>query len=328
MLSLVFEREDLARVRLAGSADPMWELVLGLQKAQTGAPPAPFVTWRQEVSRRVAGGRRDSLRLLGGLVGSKGGFPDFLTPPELVSDIGEGCEALLSTPPDRISTDLAAVFAGRRTDSWVGRLARGDPRSIGDMARAVRTSYDALIGPYWTEVQGVVAREPSRRSREIADLGAGAMLAHLPGVLSWDGRVLRTMYPVDRTVRLGGRGLVLLSSYFCWGNPVTWIDPELPPVLVYQARDPDADDGAGPELPSHLVTLLGRTRAECLRLLMVPRTTTELADRLSISLGAASKQATVLRGSGLITSDRRGKAVVHNVTRLGIALMVGASADP
>lgn len=327
MLSLVFEREDLARVRLAGSADPMWELVLGLQKAQTGTPPAPFVRWRQEVSRRVVDGRRDSLQLLGGLVGPKGGFPDFLTPSELVSDIDEGYAALLTTPPDRVSADLAAVFAGRRANSWVRGLAGGDRRSVGDMARAVRTNYDVLIEPYWTEVKGVVARERARRSREIADLGVGAMLAQLPGVLNWDGRTLRTMYPVDRTVHLGGRGLVLLPSYFCWGNPVTWIDPELPPVLVFQAQNAIVAGRSGPELSADLVTLLGRTRAECLRLLVEPRTTTELADRLSISMGAASKQAAVLRASGLVTSDRRGKAVVHNVTTLGIALMVGPFAD-
>jgi DNA-binding transcriptional ArsR family regulator len=301
MLSLVFEREDLARVRLAGGADPMSELVLGLEMAQTGSVPAPFVKWRREISRRVARGELDSLRLLRGLVRANGSFPDFLTPAQLVSDIDE--------------------------DGDVRLLAGADHSSAGDTARAIRTGYDALVGPYWTEVKGVVAHERSRRARELADQGVGQLLGRLPGVLSWDGRVLRTGYPVDRTVHLGGRGLVLLPSYFCWGNPVTWIDPDLPPVLVYQAHNTFVTDQPGPELSSHLVTLLGRTRAECLRLLVVPHTTTELADRLSISLGAASKQASVLRASGLVTSDRRGKTVVHNVTTLGIALLVGAFAD-
>ncbi|MBP2329157.1 hypothetical protein JOF56_009542 [Kibdelosporangium banguiense] len=327
MLNLIFEREDLQRVRLAGRADPMWELVLSLQKAQMGNLPAPFARWRQDISVGVTGNRLDSLRLLGCMVRAKGSFPDFLTPPQLVSDIDEGCEALLATPRDRLSVDLATAFADRQPPSWVKSLAGGDRWHIDNTVRAVHTVYDALIGPYWTQVRELFAHEWSRRTRELADQGVGALLGSLPGVMSWDGRVLRTGYPVDKTVHLAGRGLVLLPSYFCWGNPVTWIDPGLPPVLVYQAHSGFSIDRQGLDLPPHLVPLLGRTRAECLRMLLVPRTTTELAERLNVSVGAASKQASVLCAAGLVTSGRHGKTVVHKATMLGIALLVGATPE-
>lgn len=327
MLSLVFEREDLQRVRLAGSADPMWDLVLGLQMAQSLSLPAPFAGWRQDISARLAGGGRDSLRLLGCMVLAKGRFPDFLTPPQLVSDIDEGCDAVLRTPGDFLFTDLAAVFADRQAPAWVTAMAGGDRTRLRDTAKAVRTGYDLLIGPYWTRIKESFARERAQRTGKLADGGVGAMLASLPGVESWDGRVLRTGYPDDRTVHLAGRGLVLLPSYFCWGHPVTWIDPSLPPVLVYQAHHRRGVDLVSPVLSPHLVTLLGRTRAECLRLLLAPRTTTELADRLGVSAGAASKQASVLRDSGLVTTSRHGKTVRHNATTLGIALLAGAPPD-
>lgn len=323
-MNLVFGREDVQRVRLVGSADPMWELVLGLQKAQTRNVPTPFARWRQDISGRVAGRGLESLRMLGCMVRAKGSFPDFLTPSELVSDIDEGCESLLATPRDRLSADLAAVFADQRPPSWVKSLSGGDRRLIKDMAGAVHTAHDTLISPYWPQITELFAHEWSLRTRELADRGVGALLSSLPGVVSWDGRVLRTGYPVDRTVHLAGRGLVLLPSYFCWGNPVTWIDPGLPPVLVYQAHSDRSIAPQGQDFPPHLVPLLGRTRAECLRLLLVPRTTTELAERLNVSLGSASKQASVLCAAGLITSDRHGKAVVHKATTLGIALLVGA----
>jgi hypothetical protein len=327
MLNLVFEREDLQRVRLAGKADPMWELVLGLQKAQTVRLPAHLARWRQDITGRITGNGLDSLRLLGSMVRAKGSFPDFLTPSQPVSDIEEGVGALLATPRDRLSVDLAAVYTDRQPSTWVKSLAGGDRRHMGDTARAVHTVYDALISPYWTQVRELFAQEHARRTRDLADQGVGALLGSLPGVLSWDGRVLRTGYPVDRTVHLAGRGIVLLPSYFCWGSPVTWIDPGLPPILVYQAHSGLAIDRKRLDLPPHLVPLLGRTRAECLRLLLVPRTTTELAERLSVSVGAASKQASVLCAAGLVTSGRHGKTVVHKATMLGIALLVGATPE-
>jgi DNA-binding transcriptional ArsR family regulator len=166
-------------------------------------------------------------------------------------------------------------------------------------------------------------REDVRRVRlagGVTTRSPGELLAGLPGVLSWDGLVLRTEYPEDRTLYLGGRGLVLLPSCSCCGNLVAWTDPELPPVLIYPAHSVSS---TGEDAAPHLVALLGRTRADCLRTLLVPRTTTELAQRLGISLGAASKHAAVLRDSGLADSSRRGKTVLHNATPLGVALLTG-----
>jgi DNA-binding transcriptional ArsR family regulator len=124
---------------------------------------------------------------------------------------------------------------------------------------------------------------------------------------------------VDRTLSLAGRGITLIPSYFCTGAPVTLIDPALQPALVYPARHPL--DAAAPELPEALIPLLGRTRAECLHLLHTPHTTSQIAERLGVSVGSASKQATILRNAGLIDSTRSGGAVVHRLTTLGANLL-------
>ena len=55
--------------------------------------------------------------------------------------------------------------------------------------------------------------------------------------------------------------------------------------------------------------------------------TTELARRLNISLATASHHAAVLRNAHLVTTRREGKAVLHTVTSLGIALL-GRSPSP
>jgi DNA-binding transcriptional ArsR family regulator len=326
---MVFERQDLQRVRLASGVDPMWELVLSFQKAQTRGVPAPFVTWRQALKNRlngaVAGSR--ALALLSGLVPPLGDFPDFLTPPELVTDIDAGCEALVRTSPARLTMDLAAVFSHRTPSTWVQSLAGGDREQIREVVQAVRRGHNLLVAPHWTDVQEVAAFDRSKRMQVLATHGVGALLRSLPGILSWDGRVLRTRYPEDRTVHLAGRGLILVPSYFCWGNPITWIDPELPPVLVYQALGGGVQPRADVLVPERLVSLLGRTRAECLRVLLVPHSTSELAQQLDTSIGTASKQARVLRDAGLITSKRQGSAVMHATTSLGVALLVGDLLD-
>lgn len=325
MLQLVFEREDLQRVRVAGAADPMWELVLGLQMSQYRSVPAPYVPWRRELGRRLGGLRRgsDSVSLLRYLVAPTGDFPDFLTPPEFVADIDAGCAAIASTSRGRLAADVAAVFPARSAPTWVRSLAGGDRDQVGAMVRATRVGHDLFVAPHWNEIQQVVAVDRANRARELAAHGVGTLLRNLPGILGWDGRVLQTLYPEKRTVHLAGRGLILLPSYFCWGNPITWIDPELPPVLVYQARGRNVPSLPDLSVSDRLVSLVGRTRAECLRALTVARTTSELAHQLGTSIGTASKQATVLRDGGLITSRRRGTAVLHTITSLGIALMTG-----
>ena len=303
----------------------MWELVLSLQKAQNRYVPTPFVGWRQAVGRGLVttDGSPGPVWPLAGLVAARGDFPDFLTPPGLVTDFDAGCELVAATARGRLAADLEATFRRRPAHQWVRTLAAGDREQFGEMLRAVRTGHDLLVAPYWAEVREAVAADRARRARDLADRGVGALLRNLPGVLGWDGQVLRLGYPEDRTVYLAGRGLVLLPCYFCWADPVTWLDPELPPVLVYQARDPSIPDRTAATVPAGVATLLGGTRAECLRLLLRPRSTSELAEHLGTSPGTASKQTTVLRNAGLITSSRHGTSVRHLVTPLGVALLTG-----
>jgi DNA-binding transcriptional ArsR family regulator len=262
------------------------------------------------------------------LVPPRGVFPDFLTSPGPLADLDAACEAMLCTPRARLASDLAAVFAHRTPPPWARSLANGDGKVLGQVVHAVRDVYDLLVTPHWAHVCDVVAADRVARTSQLVEDGVGALLANLPGVLGWDGRVLHTGYSVDRTVHLGGRGLVLVPSYFCWDSPVTWLDTELPPVLVYQAHSSRAGTRPGVLLSSGLASLLGRTRAECLRVLLVPRTTTELATSLGTSISAASRQAAILRETGLVTSNRRGMAVLHTTTPLGTALLIGETHRP
>ncbi|HEU5470697.1 MAG TPA: winged helix-turn-helix domain-containing protein [Actinophytocola sp.] len=325
-LRLVFGREDLQRVRLADDVDLMWELILSLQLAQEVRVPVPFMAWRQRLgwfATAVADSRWRATTPLRSLVAAAGDFPDFLTPHQSVTDLDTACELLSSVSPARVGADVAAAFTHRGPTSWTRSLMRADRSALLELVGGVRATHHLLLEPVWMQVRERVATERARRANVLSTQGVGALLAGLPGVLGWDGAVLRTRYPEMRTVQLNGRGIILVPSYFCWGNPITWIDPALPPVLVYQAWQ-RGDLAHDVDVPPAVVSLLGRTRAECLRALLEARSTSDLAQLLGTSVGTASKQATVLREAGLITSTRTGSSVLHATTALGRALLVGA----
>ncbi|TCC02975.1 helix-turn-helix domain-containing protein [Kribbella soli] len=321
-LRMVFDRDDLHRVRLADGPDPLWELVLSLHAAREPQVPAHLARWREQASIRVTAHdhARKWLGILFTLVPLEGNFPDFLTPAYSGDSIDAGSETIARTRRSLLRPDLEAVFTGRTPPQWVRELAAGDHRRLTDVAGAMHTGYDVLLEPVWHELTGTVGADRRTRTDALARGGVDALLGSIPGVIGWDGQVLEIGYGLrDHTVHLRGRGLTILPSYFCTERPITLIDPELPPVLVYPAAD---GIQSGPRTASaQLVALLGRTRAECLAALATTLTTSGLAARVGTSVGSASKHATVLREAGLITTVRHGGAVRHHVTELGAALL-------
>ncbi|WP_410655999.1 ArsR/SmtB family transcription factor [Amycolatopsis sp. lyj-112] len=314
-LRMVFDRDDLQRIRVAETPDPMWELVLSSHRLREHRTSH----WRQRVqlSTRQDEHSARALKTLFTLVPPKGNFPDFLTPAGLPGSLESGCEAVACTPRGRLRTELRTVFTGA-APPWVNRFADGDREEVHRVVGALRDAYDLMIAPVWHSVRETVAIDRAKRIRTLAGEGAGALLGGIPGVRGWDGDVLEIAYPTTRTVRLDGRGLILVPSHFCAGRPVTLIDPALPPVLIYPARRAATRHAV---TTPELVALLGRTRAESLGALRVPRTTSKLASCLGTSIGTASKQAAVLREAGLVTSVRQGGAILHHLTRLGMALL-------
>ncbi|WP_243859218.1 hypothetical protein [Amycolatopsis arida] len=109
------------------------------------------------------------------------------------------------------------------------------------MSRTVETS----SRPEWSAVITHIGAAHARCEHAVRSGGTAALLTSLGPVLRWDPPVLSADYPNDLDIRLGGRGLRLIPSYFCWRYPVALADPTLPPVLVY-ARAPAGLDTARP----------------------------------------------------------------------------------
>ncbi|MEU2794301.1 winged helix-turn-helix domain-containing protein [Streptomyces sp. NPDC007100] len=69
-----------------------------------------------------------------------------------------------------------------------------------------------------------------------------------------------------------------------------------------------------------MASLLGHTRAEILRRLTDPHTTTALARHLNLSAPTISTHTTALRNAGLLATTRTGRSVTHTRTALGALL--------
>ncbi|MFE3775886.1 MULTISPECIES: helix-turn-helix transcriptional regulator [unclassified Streptomyces] len=268
-------------------------------------------------------------RLLAPLVPTRGYFPDFLTPAEGLLGMGEALAALRETPAGRLHAELSRLTpaAGRPLPAWIRAMADGETRSLGRLAGILQRYHDAAVAPYWHRVRCRIEADRAARGRALLDGGADRLLSSLPPMMRWRPPVLEADYPVDRDLHLGGRGLLLLPSYFCRRTPVTFHNPDLTPVLVYPVEHPVPR--LAPPVPADrsLGRLVGQTRSAILHGIGMGCTTSELARRVDVSLASASQHATVLRDAGLLSTLRQGNAVLHTLTPLGAALLRGAHLD-
>ncbi|MCW3814656.1 winged helix-turn-helix domain-containing protein [Micromonospora sp. DR5-3] len=333
MLKIIFSSEDILRTRVAPAADPVWELVLSLHLLQ-GRVRDPLLTpWRRTVARTLrtqeSAGRR--FRLLFALNPPRGYFPDFLTPYASRDGIEAGLEAVRGTPVGMLQRDLTLLAEENVLPAPAAGLARGEPEVLRHLTDSMARYQELAVTPYWSRIQAAVEADRARRARAMLDGGAEGLLASLRPSMRWADGVLEVLdYPDTRELHLGGRGLLLVPSFFCARIPVALVDPTLPPVLVYPVDrlggltpaaglgDRTDADGASREA---LAALLGRTRAAVLEAADEGCTTGEMARRLRISAAAASQHTSVLRNAGLLVSHRDRNTVLHTLTPLGRAVL-------
>ncbi|OAH10700.1 hypothetical protein [Streptomyces jeddahensis] len=199
-----------------------------------------------------------------------------------------------------------------------------------DLVRAMRAYYNPSSPRAATGIHARIEAERSARARTVLDHGTEGILQNLGPTLQWRRPVLHTVYPEDRDLHLGGRGLLLVPSYFCWGNPVTFGATTLEPILLYALNHEPHPSTLPEEFGSGapLAALFGRTRAAVLRAAAVGATTSELAHAAAVSAPSASQHATALRNAGLITGHRHATSVLHTLTPLGAALLRANTPTP
>lgn len=320
MLRIHFTPQDWRRLRVVSRPDPLWEIVLSLYMLGEASDPLVFGEWRRHVLSRLP----PESRTLLDLVPATGYAPDFLSPVTGGQDLGEGIDAVLSTPRRRVAADLDRRYGRGRRPSWTGALARKDNAAVRALGRSLRGYYDVALRPYWDHIERVTRRGVT----SIGDTARGPVASILRLGERPPARVTVELdYRADQDLDLRGRGLTLVPAFFCAVNPVTYYDGALPPVLLYPVGHRPASflapAGPGEEVLGRLV---GRTRASVLRTLDEKvRTTGEIARTLDISAASASEHASLLRAAGLVASERHGTTVRHHLTSLGLDLLHGSA---
>ncbi|MFI0445574.1 ArsR/SmtB family transcription factor [Actinomadura sp. 6N118] len=328
MLRIHFTPDDLLRIRITAAADPLWETMLALQKLRTSTGGLDLTAWRRQVRAQIQRDERllHAVRLLAPLMPPTGYVPDFLTPPESGLGLEPGIDAVAATPRRRLRNELARLAESGPVPPDFAALAAGDTEKLRDLTDALRIFHTVALSPHWDRVQAHVRADQATRAHALSSHGAERLLDGFE-TMRWRPPVLEANYPVDRDLRLNGRGLLLAPSMFCWRVPISLADPALPPILVYPVGGPAGWLTAripGALSDQNLGALLGHTRAAILEILAKRQYVTgEIARLTATSPATASKHTTVLRDAGLIISIRSGRHVVHQLTPLGTALLNG-----
>ncbi|QOV40777.1 helix-turn-helix transcriptional regulator [Streptomyces ferrugineus] len=324
-----FTRDDLLRVSLGEGPDPLHEAVISLRVLQRRRPGAVFGPWQRWVRQQIP----HSAHVLGSLVPSRGGCPDFLT-PMITTDVDADLDALLHTPRSTLRSDLEelADFTSKPLPTWASSLADGSPRALETVGHALRDWHRTAIAPLQRHLHAQAEAARLSAVRALLTEGLDAMLSRLHPTIRWTPPVLELARPdLDADLHLEGRGLRLIPSLFCGHTPVVTPSPE-PPVLAFPVSHDTiwtpASDAAPEPRRTGLTALLGHSRATVLHAIALGHgiTTTDLAHRTGISPATVSHHTAVLRNAGLITTHRTGTNAHHFPTPLGTQLVNGEQA--
>lgn len=314
-----FTAADLARVRVARSPRPLLEAVMAMRLLQERSRPVRFDAWRRQVRARL----RQVDRPLFELVPARGYTPMFLA-PNAPGTVAAQLDLVRGADPRDITAEMASFAELHPVPGWARHLDR-ERRSVERLTDALDGIHAAAVAPYWPQVSAAFDADRSARARQFLDGGIDRLLAGLhPGRIRWRPPVLEVLTVSRRRgeLHLGGRGLLLVPTVL--GPPAPSIDVAGPqPSLTYPAGAASGIVSATTTTASHLVALLGRTRAAVLSSIAERPgcTTTELATAARISPSSASEHATVLRAAGLVSTTRHRQTVLHTLTATGDSLL-------
>jgi hypothetical protein len=321
-----FTDEDLERIQVRPTLGPLGETVKAMSLLRCPQQPrAPYRQWRGQVKGTLT----PQMAPLTALIppGSKGVDLSMLT--GTAATLEQGVQALLAVPREQLLVEMEFTDRSHKLPASVWAAAEtGGPARL-RLAAAAVAAHQALVEPYWTRIHACLHAEHVARLRTLAAGGPDRLLSSLQSQwVRWRPPVLEVLVPADYDVPLNGRGIALVPSVFVGQIPSLHQNPNDPGSVPWLVLPP-ADSGReqrhlwGNPRPrgAALAALVGRNRAAVLRTIAEGCSTTELADRVGISLAAASQHASVLRAAGLITTHRQGSAVLHVLTPLGAELL-------
>ena len=313
MLTFEFTTDDLARTRFAIS--PMWEVIAGLRLLRAPDRAGPHLPW---VKQSLPIAAELDLGTLLALVPGRGYIPDFLSPPPSspIETFEDELERVRSTPADVVRGDVRQLIGNRRPSGRPGDLLDDPSGALPALADSLRVWWQRALEPHWARVQSVLEADLAYRARRLTDGGPTMLFSDLDRETAWRGGELVVDMPWEGREALQGRGLVIVPSAFGWERSFALAEEIWQPTLFYPARGLELLWEPGEVATDALAGVIGRSRADLIIHLDAPRSTTELARRLSLTPGGVSQHLMALRAAGLVSATRRGREVLYLRTDL------------
>ncbi|MEV6977528.1 DUF5937 family protein [Kitasatospora sp. NPDC093806] len=311
MGELRFGAQDLGNLRFAIS--PLWETVAAVRAVADPGRHVVHLPWLRQASAlrqdAVPAARFD--RVAGRLTPA---------PRCPLAEVEEELSALLATPAEHVR-DVLADLPRPGPTPVEQRLAEDPERVLPELAEALHTWWQAAVRPHWPRLRAALEADIAHRTRLLAEDGIHEVLSSLHPTLHWTESRLRSPDLPTAGPALDGTGLTLTPSAFADRCHLLPGRPGTPPALIYPARALGLLWESRENTDDALARLLGRSRARLLACTASPTTTTRLATRTGLSLGAVSQHLTVLRDAGLVTAHRHRREVHYTATDLGTSLL-------
>ncbi|HEV7708297.1 MAG TPA: DUF5937 family protein [Asanoa sp.] len=317
----------LARMRFAYS--PLAETAKSLYMINSGTIQPPHRGWYERVRSDL--GRVDR-ELLSAVVPPGGHIAEFLFvgATTTTTTIEQQLQLVANWPLEHFASELAQAHRAHGPPAAVRRLvdlgADGPPR----VADALEQYWRVAVEPYWPKLRAVLDADVAYRVGKLTRGGIAELMADLHPSIELNEHAIRITSRTEGDV--DGGGLTLVPCVFIW--PHLWIEFGLAgdPSLTYGARGVGSlwqqdDSVTTEEEEDPLGALLGRTRAEILVALRLPRSTTDLARTIGLTPPTVSSHLAILRRGGLVTCWRSGRRVLYQRTGLGSTVVAACGSD-
>jgi DNA-binding transcriptional ArsR family regulator len=328
LITIHLSANDLARVRMAPS--PLWETVCSFGVLTNPNRHSVHAPWARRARQWLRGA---DVSPLVAVMGIGGRCPDYLSPPPEAphATFRDELERLEATPPEIIYDEVEtlvqeeAELLGRLPHEKVRMLrVLEDPEgSLKRLVDALDRYHELAIVPYWPRIREHLEADALRLGQTLLLGGVEALFSGLNPRVDYHGGVLKLDKPHDAALDTAGRGIILVPCAFSWPDVLTLVDPRFRPTLAYAPRGVAKLWTSSRSAPNGtaLEAVLSPARASVLKSLLVPRTTTELAQELGLSPAAISAHLSRLKVAGLAEPYRSGKRVYYRLSSAGETLL-------
>ncbi|MFD7323731.1 DUF5937 family protein [Streptomyces sp. NPDC059875] len=244
------------------------------------------------------------------------------------SQYGSGLPSPLVDPhARRRALDLAAA-RGPRQAAFVERMLADPPGTRAWIRRLLEDCEDAFFADTWRRVRVQLAADARHKNELLRRKGLADAVAVVSPAMTLEEDERGSRIVIDKLVHgrtsAAGSMLTFLPTAFGWPHLLAPHAPGWPPVIQYPVSTRELAGTAPVEtvkLRLEAVAHPMRMRM-CRNLARASYTTSELADAYGITAPEVSRHLAVLKKAGLITTQRRGRYVMHQldvtvVARLG-----------